>query len=187
MMAPADPDALTHGNIALIPSIGPRILELFPLPGNIYESDARYFYDSAADLTQGDFVAVLAFSGAHGHPSIVHECRDLQEFQAAHSLAVVCPFSEVPPALLECGRFLLMPMGGPVPPVLTTPARQAQGALTPTGQASVLSDALLSHASMAASLGDIDPPSVTLGLHPLGVAPPPIHSAPSVWDPSSMT
>jgi hypothetical protein len=114
MMAPADPDASTHGNDALVPLIGPRILELFPLPGNIYES-ARYFYDSAADLTQGDFAAVLAFAMAHGHPSVVHECRDLQEFQMAHPLAVVHPFSEVPPALLKRGRFLLMSRDGPAP------------------------------------------------------------------------
>jgi hypothetical protein len=96
MMALADPDASTHDNNALVLSISPKIFELFPLPRNIYES-ACYFYDSAADLTQGDFAAVLAFAAAHGYPLVVHECWDLQEFQAAHPLAVVRPFSEVPP------------------------------------------------------------------------------------------
>jgi hypothetical protein len=183
MMAPADPDASTHGDNALVHSIGPRILELFPLPGNIYES-ARYFYNSATDLTQGDFAAVLAFAAAHGHPSVVHECWDLQEFQAAHPLAVVRSFSEVSLALLERGWFLLMSRGGPAPPVPTTPAPQVQDILTPTGQASELSNARLPRPSMAASCGG-DPPLVAMGPRPLRVVPPPVHAAPSVWGPSS--
>ncbi len=76
MIAPTDPDALPHGNVAtpsLTPLVGPRILELFPILGNIYES-VHYFNDSAADFTQGDFAAMLAFAAAYGHPAVIHKC-----------------------------------------------------------------------------------------------------------------
>jgi hypothetical protein len=72
-MAPMDPTALTPGNAApssTIPLVGSRVLQLFPLPGNIHKS-THYFYDSAADLIKGDFGAVLAFAAAYGHPVTV--------------------------------------------------------------------------------------------------------------------
>jgi hypothetical protein len=54
-MAPMlEPMALTSGNAApssTVPLVGLRVLQLFPIPGNIYES-ARYYYDSAANLTK---------------------------------------------------------------------------------------------------------------------------------------
>ncbi len=58
------------------PVMGPRIVQLSPLPGNIYETD-RFFYDAAADMTGGPFGAVLAFASGHGHTVFVHECPDL--------------------------------------------------------------------------------------------------------------
>ncbi len=76
MMAPMDFSASTPGTVApsgTIPPVGHQIFQLFHFPGNIYES-ACYYYDSTADLTKGDFGAVLAFALAHSHPVTVHEC-----------------------------------------------------------------------------------------------------------------
>jgi hypothetical protein len=81
-----------------IPRVGPRILQLSPIPGNIYESD-HFLYDCTADISQGDFRAVLAFRLAHGHLAVVHKCSNLQAYQVAHPLAIVCPLSEVPLAI----------------------------------------------------------------------------------------
>jgi hypothetical protein len=108
MIAPTDPDTLLHSNIAapsLVPPVSPWIFELFPLPGNIYESTCN-FYDSTTDLTQGDFVVVLAFAAAYSQPTVVHKCQDLQEFQTAHPLAIVCFFPRfLQPFLSVVGSF----------------------------------------------------------------------------------
>jgi hypothetical protein len=82
----------------LIPPFGPRILQLSPIPGNIYKSNC-FFYDCTADISRGDFRAVLTFASA--------QCPDLQVFQVTHPLAIVCPLSEVPLAILAWGGFLL--------------------------------------------------------------------------------
>jgi hypothetical protein len=82
-MALMDPSASPTGNAAPsspVPLIGWRVLQLFPIPGNIYESTYSY-YNSTADLTTGDFGAVLAFAAVHGHPVTVFECHNLQQFQ----------------------------------------------------------------------------------------------------------
>jgi hypothetical protein len=101
-----DPNALdarvvlpTH----LIPPIGPRVLQLSPFPGNIYNTNC-FFYNSATNVSQGDFGAVIAF--VQGHPVVVYECPGLQEFQATYPSAIVHPIPEVPPALLEQGHYL---------------------------------------------------------------------------------
>jgi hypothetical protein len=96
--AVAPPLALTSG----VSLAGPKILKLSPVPNNIYDMD-RFFYNPAANISQGDFGAVLAFASLYGHPVVVHKCPNLYEFQAAHSSAVVHPPSEVPPAILERG------------------------------------------------------------------------------------
>jgi hypothetical protein len=109
-MAPMEPLALTPGNAApssTISLVGPRVLQIFPLLENIYKS-TRFYYNSVANLTIGDFGAVLTFAAMHGHPVTDFECRDLQQFQSAHPLAIVRPLTEVvPPPILERGRFLL--------------------------------------------------------------------------------
>jgi hypothetical protein len=76
-----DPSALTLGNAApssIVPLIGPRV-QLFPLPGNIYKS-ACFYDDSVADLTTGDFGAVIAFTVVHGHPVTVLNAATLNKF-----------------------------------------------------------------------------------------------------------
>ena len=91
---------------ASVPS--PKIFQLSPLPGNIYETD-RFYYDPAATLDSGAFGALLAFATAHGHPFVVHDCHDLQEFHTAHPTAVVRPIAEVSPAIVARGLSLLAP------------------------------------------------------------------------------
>ncbi len=183
MITPTDPDTLPHGNVAgpsLVLPVGRRILELFPLPRIVYES-VPYFYDSATDLTQGDFAAVLTFAVAYGPPTVIHKCQDLQNFQATHPSALVFPFSEVPVAHVKHGWFLLASMGTLVPPVA---APQAQGALALADQASYLSSFLLTHSSHAASCGR-NPPSGALVWGAPRVTPPPVYVAHSVWGPNS--
>jgi hypothetical protein len=78
-----DPLASTPENAAsssTILLVGPRVLQLFPLPGNIYKKSC-FYYDSMADLTTEDFGAVLAFTLAQGHPVMIFKCLDLQQFQ----------------------------------------------------------------------------------------------------------
>jgi hypothetical protein len=104
-----DPNAAAAPPMALastVPLAGPKILQLSPVPNNIYDTD-RFFYNPASNVSQDDFEAVLAFASLYGHPAVVHECLNLYEFQAAHSSAVVHPLSEVPPAILEWGCCLL--------------------------------------------------------------------------------
>jgi hypothetical protein len=180
-----DPLASIPGNAApssTAPLAGPRVLQLFPLPGSIYES-ARFYYDSTADLTTGDFGAVLTFATAHGHPVTVFECRDLQQFQLAHPLAVVRPLIEVPPAILERRRFLFasvqtpasQTVPSPAPPTVAPPA-PADNSAGSSAHGSHASSSLLTHVSLVTSCGN--PSSVPLLLGPQGALLPPIAAAP---------
>jgi hypothetical protein len=95
-----DPDAACPLAIArATPLAGPRILQLSPLPGNIYDMD-QYYYDPTASFPLGNFAVVLVFASAHSHPVVVHECPNIYAFQAAHPSAAVCPLNKVPPAFL---------------------------------------------------------------------------------------
>ncbi len=89
------------------PPADPRILQLSPLPGNIYNMDQYYYYDPAANVSWGNFGAVLAFALVHGHPVVVHECPDIYAFQAAHPSAIVRSLNKVPPAILAWGLLFL--------------------------------------------------------------------------------
>jgi hypothetical protein len=107
-----DPDAFPLGTVTPIgiapaaPVVGPKIVQLSPFPGNIYESDC-FFYDSTASVSQGDFWVLLAFASMHSHPVTVHDCPDIYKFKATYSLAIVSPLSGVPPAILAWGHFPL--------------------------------------------------------------------------------
>ncbi len=81
---------------------GPTVFVLSPLPGNPYGVD-RYFYSSAADVTEGDYAALLSFATHYGYPLAFYRCPDLATFQASRPSAVVWPFSEVPPAFIRRG------------------------------------------------------------------------------------
>jgi hypothetical protein len=107
-----DPDATVAPPLALAHAVtlaGPKILQLSPLPSNINDTD-HFFYVPTANITQGDFGAVLVFASLYGHPVVVHGCPDIYKFQAAHPSAVVRPLSEVPPANLAWGRYLASPL-----------------------------------------------------------------------------
>ena len=85
---------------------GIKIFVLFPLPGNIYNVD-RYYYAPLADVTSGNFAALIAFGAHYGHPVAIYNCPDLATFQVDHASDIVRPFSEVPPPILSRGHFLL--------------------------------------------------------------------------------
>jgi hypothetical protein len=116
-----DPDAARPLALACAtPPAGSRIIQLSPVPGNIYDMD-QYYYNPAADISQGNFGAVLAFVLVHGHPVVVHECPDIYTFQVAHPSAVVRPLNKVPPAILARGLLLLSKTQTLAPPVVDQP------------------------------------------------------------------
>ena len=170
----------------------PLIVQLSPFPGNIYDSD-RFFYDPAGILSGGPVGAVVAFAAAHGHPVLVHDCPDIQEFQAAHLSAIIRPISEVPPAILARGLSLLAGPSAPVAPAAAAPAPVLEAVAPPPlvvptapsssaneSSASKLSSPLLSHASL--SRGG-DPPSTGVIASHAPVARAPIGG---IYDPQSI-
>ena len=125
----------------------PRIIQLSPVPGNIYETNC-FYYDRAAVINEGPFGAVLTFAAAHNHPTVVHDCPNIQEFQTAYPAAVVRPIEEVPPAIVARGLSLLAQAStNAKPPPVPAPA----GASPPSGSCSLLSHVSLSRGG--------DPPS----------------------------
>jgi hypothetical protein len=118
-----DLDAAVAPPLALacaVPLAGPKILQLSPVSNNIYDMDC-FFYDPAANVSQGDFGVVLAFTSLYGYPVVMHKCPNLYEFQAAHSSAVVHPLSEVPPAILARGCCLLSESSNLAPAAVNQP------------------------------------------------------------------
>jgi hypothetical protein len=107
-----DPDAARPLGLAIA---GSRIIQLSPVPGNIYNADC-FYHNPAADVSRGNFGAILAFASAHGRPVVVHNCPDIYEFQAAHPSAVVCPVNKVPPAIIAWGLALLALQAGSLAP-----------------------------------------------------------------------
>ena len=51
---------------AAAPLSGPKIFVLSPLPGNQFNMD-QYFYSPAADVSKGDYAALVAFAAHYGH------------------------------------------------------------------------------------------------------------------------
>ena len=100
--AAAPPPASTAASL-----VGPRIFVLSPLPGNKYEVD-RYFYSARADVTTGDYAALLALATHYAYPLAILQCPDLAAFQASNPAAVVRPFDEVPAPIIERGRALML-------------------------------------------------------------------------------
>jgi hypothetical protein len=118
-----DPDASAAPPLALACTVlpaGPKILQLSPVPSNIYNKDC-FFYNPTTNVSQGDFGEVLAFASLYGHPVVVHKCPDLYEFQAAHPSAIVHPLSEVHPAILAWGCRLLSEASNLAPAVIDQP------------------------------------------------------------------
>ena len=78
---------------------GPKIFVLSPLLSNKYNVD-WYFYSPAADVSEGDYAALLTFAAHYGHPLAIYQCPDIAAFQVSHPSAIIHPFSEVPPPIL---------------------------------------------------------------------------------------
>jgi hypothetical protein len=116
-----EPEAAHPLVVALAaPMARPRIIQLSPVLGNIYDAD-HFFYNPAAIDSQGPFGAVLAFTSDHGHPVVVHKCPDIYKFQGAHPTTVVCPINEVPPAIVAWGLALLSGAGSVAPAAVVQP------------------------------------------------------------------
>jgi hypothetical protein len=118
-----DPDAAAAPPLALahaVPPAGPKILQLSPVPGNINNMDC-FFYDPTANISQGDFGAVLAFASLYGHPVVIHECPSPYKFLAAHPSAIICPLLEVPLAISAWGSCLLSEAGNLAPAAIDQP------------------------------------------------------------------
>ena len=131
---------------------GPKIFVLSPLPGNEYDID-RYYYSPAADVSEGDYAALLTFAAHYGHPLAIYHCPDIAAFQVTHPSAIIRPFSEIPPPILRRGRELQLSSSASAasPPVGSTPS-------------SISSPSILSHPPAGApargSSQGHDPPSV---------------------------
>ena len=104
-----NPSVVTAGAAA---AAHPQIVQLSPVLGNIY--DDCFYYDPDVVLSEGPVGAVMAFAAAHGHPVLVHDCPDIQEFQAAHPSTIIRPINEVPPPILARRLSLLASQSTPV-------------------------------------------------------------------------
>jgi hypothetical protein len=114
-----DPDADHLLALACVdPTASPRIIQLSPIPGNIYDKD-HFYYNAAAVVSQDDFGAVLAFALAHSHPVVVHKSPDIHKFQAAHPSAN--PLGKVPLAIIAWGLALLSAAQTLSPPAVDQP------------------------------------------------------------------
>ena len=142
---------------------GPKIFVLSPLPGNEYDVD-RYYYSPAADISEGDYAALLTFAAHYGHPLAIYHCPDIAAFQVTHPSAIIRPFSEIPPPILRRGRELQLSSSASAasPPVGSTPS-------------SVSSPSILSHPPVGApargSSRGHDPPSVAAATRASSVLP----------------
>jgi hypothetical protein len=137
--------------------VGPRIFVLSPLLGNKYDVD-RYFYSPQADITEGDYAALLAFATHYAYSLAILQCPDLAAFQASNPAANVRPFAEVPAPIIERGRVLMLSSAAS--------AASPIGGLASSQSLLSLSSSLLSPPSAGAnahgslSVRGHDPPSV---------------------------
>ena len=146
-------DPLEHAPLPPAPPVvsfaGPKVFVLSPLRGNPYDVD-RYYYSPSADVTQGDYAALLSFAAHYGYPIAIIHCPDIAAFQASYPSAIVRPFSEVPPPFLRRGYELM------------------HSSITSTSPPRGDSESLLSHdpsaPSAPVSLRGNDPPSVVAGI-----------------------
>ena len=158
---------------------GPKIVVLSPLPGNRFDAD-RYFYSPVTEVTEGDYTALFTFAAHYGHPLAIYQCPDIAAVQVSHPLAIIRPFSEVPPPILQWGHKLQSSLGA-------SPASQSGGLALAS---------LLSYSSSQGSSWGHDLPSITAATRASSTAisrnaslpPPPCHPNPDgVDDPSSVS
>jgi hypothetical protein len=133
---------------AAAPLSGPNIFVLSSLPGNQFDVD-QYYYSPAADISDGDYAALLAFAAHYGYPLAIYQCPDIAAFQVSHPLAIIRPFSDVPPPIIRRGHELQSSF--------QLSSSDASPAFTSGGLASA---SLLSHSTSCGFSRGYDPPSL---------------------------
>lgn len=81
----------------------PLIFVLSPPLGTVDEVD-RYYYSPNADVTKGNYAALLAFAASYGCPLAIYQCPDMAAFLASNPMANIHPFAEVPAAMIAMGH-----------------------------------------------------------------------------------
>ena len=71
----------------------PLIFVLSPPTGTVGED--RYYYAPNADVTDGDFSALLVFAASYCYSLAIYLCPDINVFQASHPTIYIRPFGEV--------------------------------------------------------------------------------------------
>ena len=124
-----------------------------------------FLLQSAANVSCGNFGAILALASVHNRPVVVNDCPDVYKFQADHPSAIVCLVNKVPPAIIAWGLFLLAQQaGGPAvaqpPSAVTGGPTIAQPPPAVVSVASLASDPqFVIHMAHLTSVGD-DTPSI---------------------------
>ena len=80
----------------------PLIFVLSPPMGTMDED--RFYYSPNADVTDGDYAALLAFATSYGYSLAIYQCPDMNVFQASNPMAKIRPFAEVPAAMIAAGH-----------------------------------------------------------------------------------
>ncbi len=89
----------------------PKIF-ILSLPSGQQVQRRLVFYSPAADVTEGDYAALPTFATHYGHPLAIYQCPDIAAFQDSHPSAIIRPFSEVPPPILQRGHELQSSLAG---------------------------------------------------------------------------
>jgi hypothetical protein len=96
--------------VAVASTVCPKIFQFYPLPGLLSEGD-HFYYDSAVDISCGDFAACVAYATHYDLLLVINACPSLAAFQVAHPLANIWHFSEISPWIIPgCTNFLLWPL-----------------------------------------------------------------------------
>ena len=64
----------------------------------------RYYYSPNADVTDGDYAALLAFAAGYGCSLAIYQCPDMAMFLASNPTVNIRPFAEVPATMLAMGH-----------------------------------------------------------------------------------
>ena len=105
-MDPTPPNPATTASPPASLVARPLIFVLSPPPARGSGVD-MYFYSPSADVTEGDYAALLTFATRYGYPLAIYQCPDMASFLASNPMNVR-PFAEVPAAIIERGRELML-------------------------------------------------------------------------------
>ena len=123
--------------VAMASTIGPMILQFYPLPGLLSEGD-HFYYAPVVAFSCGDFAAFVAYATHYDLPLVIHTCPGIVALQESH----------------PWGQELL---------AIAPPAAQGVSAVPPGARSASSSSqslsSLLSHISHSAASHGADPPS----------------------------